>query len=59
MKTLIECPRCGKQANIEVDETTRKKSFDCPRCLCHFELVFNRHLIEDELKERFMQAPEY
>lgn len=58
-KVLIECPGCGKKANVEIDETTRKKSFDCPKCTRHFELVFNRDLIEAELKEKFMQAPEY
>jgi len=58
-RETIACPACGKRAIVEVSETMRKKSFDCPCCECRFSLVFNRDLIIDEAQRSHALAEDY
>ena len=36
----VECPGCGKMANVTISENTRKMNFDCPKCKTRFTVTF-------------------
>lgn len=55
----ISCLACGKKIEVEVNNETRKKHFECPYCTCRFSVVFNRGKIIEEIQRRYALAEDY